>query len=195
MTVKRSTLREATDTALMLEVRQGDEFAFEELYRRYHRRLLNFFHGMGRDAQLAEDLCHETFMRVWKLRVRYAPTGSVAAYLFTFARYIWLERCRRVKRHRRAGIPVSLDGQEQLAVAPRGSRPDEMAWHSELGAEIFAALEKLPDDQRMAFVMRDIEGVAMEDIAAVMRCPVNTVRSRKILAVKKLRQALQGVFA
>jgi RNA polymerase sigma-70 factor, ECF subfamily len=181
------------DVALMLRVRQDDESAFEELYHRYVRRLLDFFYAMGRDAQQAEDLVHETFLRVWRQRTKYAATGSFQAYLFAFARFIWLERYRKLRRIRRWGL-VSLreDVEEaQLAVASGDSYPDVGAGRAELGAAIFAALDQLPNEQRMAFVLHEIEGLSNEDIATVMQCPVNTVRSRRILAVKKLRESLE----
>jgi RNA polymerase sigma-70 factor (ECF subfamily) len=74
------------------------------------------------------------------------------------------------------------------------TRPDESASRSELEERILAALAELPDEQRMVFVMRTIQGLALDDIAAVLQCPVNTVRSRKLLAVKKLREALKGLL-
>jgi len=80
--------RNEHDVALMLRVRHGDTCAFEELYHRYIRRLLNFFYAMGRDVQQAEDLAHETFLRVWRQRTKYAATGTVPSYLFAFARFV-----------------------------------------------------------------------------------------------------------
>jgi RNA polymerase sigma-70 factor (ECF subfamily) len=187
--------RNEQDVALMLRVRRDDEFAFEELYRRYVRKLLDFFYAMGRDAHQAEDLAHETFLRIWRQRAKYAAIGSVQAYLFAFARFIWLERCRKVRRVRRWGLISLRENVEetQLAVASDDSHPDVRAGRAELGTAIFAALEQLPDEQRMAFVLHEIQGLSNEDIAAVMQCPVNTVRSRRILAVKKLRESLEWV--
>lgn len=185
--------RNDQDVALMLRVRQNDESAFEELYHRYVRRLLDFFYAMGRDAHQAEDLAHETFLRVWRQRAKYAATGSVQAYLFAFARFIWLERCRKLRRIRRWGLVSLRENLEeaQLAVASGDSHPDVCAGHAELGTAIFAALERLPGEQRMAFVLHEIQGLSNEDIATIMQCPVNTVRSRRILAVRKLRESLE----
>ena len=105
----------APDTTLMLRVRWGDERAFVELYRRYHRKLMDFFYGMSRNAQTAEDLCQETFLRVWKLRRRYAATGSFPAYLFAFARNVWLERCRETKR--RQALRFARTADESLSAS------------------------------------------------------------------------------
>jgi RNA polymerase sigma-70 factor (ECF subfamily) len=183
------------DTELMLRVRDGDECAFAEIYRRYHRKLLDFFYGLSSNAQCAEDLCHETFSRIWQVRRRYAATGSFPAYVFTFARNIWLENCRRLRKQQRLGSRRSLEQTDYELAAAVSSHPDEGAARSELSGYILEALDALPEDQRMAFVMRNIEGMAIADIAAVMQCPENTVRSRKILALKKLRVLLQKVAA
>lgn len=69
------------DPALMRRVSADDECAFEQLYHRYHRRLLDFFYALGRDPQTAEELAADTFARIWHLRKRYAATGSFPAYL------------------------------------------------------------------------------------------------------------------
>lgn len=184
----------APDVALMLRVRWGDEHAFSELYRRYHRRILNFFYGMSRHTQMSEDLCQETFLRVWKLRRKYAATGSFAAYLFAFARNVWLEQYRDIKKRQRIGKRQNVEDDWQLVAAGRSTRPDAAAVRSEIEERIFDALDELPVEQRMAFVMRAIEGLSIEQIASAMQCPVNTVRSRKMLAVKKLRVVLKGLL-
>jgi len=187
-------LSDLRDTELMLKVREGDDLAFAELYNRYNRKLLDFFYGMGRDAQLAEDLCLETFARIWHLRRKYAATGSFPAYLFTCARNIWLEKCRYLGKQWRLGTARSIEAESIEIAADAATRPDECASRSELDLQILAAIAELPEEQRMVFVMRTIEGIALDDIAAVLQCPVNTVRSRKLLAVKKLRETLKGLL-
>ncbi|MCC6490625.1 MAG: sigma-70 family RNA polymerase sigma factor [Candidatus Hydrogenedentes bacterium] len=178
----------------MLKVREGDECAFAELFRRYQRRLLDFFYGMSRDALLAEDLCLETFARVWHLRRKYAATGSFPAYLFTFARNIWLEKCRHLSKQWRLGSALSVEADGPDLPAAVSTHPDEMASRSELEERILEAIAGLPEEQRMVFVMRTIQRLSLEDIAGVLQCPVNTVRSRKLLAVKKLRESLRGLL-
>ena len=86
------------DSELMLLVSEGDESAFAEIYRRYNRRLVNFFYALTRDSHASEDLAHETFARIWHYRRRYAATGSYTSYVFAFARFIWLERRRELAK-------------------------------------------------------------------------------------------------
>ena len=182
------------DTEVMVRAQLGSEQAFAEIYARHYRKLLDFFYGMSRDAYLAEDLCHETFLRLWRLRVRYTVSGPFAAYMFTIARHIWLEWRRQARKEWRLGSARSFDEEGELPVASSAPGPDEEAHRREIDERIFAVLDALPEEQRMAFVLRTIEGLSLEDVAGVMQCPVNTARSRRLLAVKRLRQALRGLF-
>ncbi len=181
-----------SDIELMLAAQGDSADAFEALYQRYYRKLQNFFCAMGRNPALAEDLCHETFLRVWKLRKRYAATGSFPAYLFTFARMVWFERCREAKRAQRDQTVQA--GWYAEAEQNKGGSPQFSAERGELSALLDQAMNELPEDQKMAFVLRVVDGLPLEDIAKVMQCPVNTVRSRKLLAVRKLRELLGDVL-
>lgn len=184
---------EPSDIVLMLRVRKDDASAFEVLHERYQRRLLNFFYGMSRHAPTASDLCQETFLRVWQVRRRYRASGAFPAYLFGIARMVWREHCRSQSKDWQ--LQSSLDrehGPEPLAEASQA--PDYQASCSEVQRYILEALQELPEEQRMVFVMRTVRGLSLQDIAAAMDCPVNTVRSRKILGIKRLRHLLDALF-
>lgn len=181
------------DVVLMMRVRSGDDCAFEILFDRYQRPLLNFFQGLSHNPCSARDLAQETFLRVWKIRKRYLASGTFPAYLFGIARMIWLESCRREQKVWRLG---SRQDEATLYALPAGTSdsPRWQASRTELHGHLYAALDELPEEQRMVFVLRSIDGLSLEDIAAIMDCPVNTVRSRKLLAVKKLRHLLESVM-
>lgn len=181
-----------SDIALMLRVRHGEEAAFRALHDRYQRRLLNFFYGMSRDSQAACDMCQESFLRIWKVRKRYRATGTFSAYLFGIARMVWRERCREYYRH---GLAFQSHGAGSPPEAVAAVfTPCQYATCNEMANHVLDALQKLPEEQRMVFVMRTIEGLSLEDIAVALDCPVNTVRSRKVLGIKKLRHLLETVF-
>lgn len=184
---------EKTDTQLMLAVREGDARSFTVLHERYQRRVLGFFYGHCGDAALTSDLCQETFLRIWQVRKRYKVTGPFPAYLFAIARMVWLEQVRRDRNGRRLGAAEPLDGQHDWP-APLEQGPSVRAARSEVEARILAALDTLPEEQRTVFLLRHVRGLSLEEIAAAMDCPVNTVRSRKLLAVRKLRQLLDRTW-
>lgn len=190
----RRITRDMLDSELMIRVGKNDERAFREIHRRYQRRLLDFFYGMSRNTHTSQDLSQETFFRIWRLRAKYTATGSFPAYLFSFARNIWLEHCRELKKRSRLGRVESFDAAMHESRTENIHRPDQAAWRSELSETIGEALQKLPDEQRMAFVLRNIDGLSLHEVGEVLQCPTNTVRSRKLLAVKKLRQQLKDLF-
>lgn len=181
------------DSALMLRAREGDESAFGALHARYQHRLLNFFYSLSGDPHITNDLCQETFLRVWKVRKRYTASGPFPAYLFAIARMIWLERKREQRKVWRLGVRLNADDGWDVAADGSGG-PDVHAARSEMRENILGALNELPEEQRLVFVMRNIHGLSLEDIARALDCPINTVRSRKILAVRKVRHLLEKVF-
>lgn len=185
---------ELEDIALMKQVSDGDESAFSVLYARYHTKIRNFFFSLSRNSTVSADLAQETFLRIWKYRHRYAVTGSFQSYLFGFSRNIWLEHCR--KNHHKYTSELqkasALDIERFMAVPT--PEPDKAAGRTEINDHIFDALDSLPEDQRMVFILRSVEGLSLDEIASVMHCPRNTVRSRQITALKKLRRLLKPTF-
>ena len=79
-----------SDEELMLSYRDGDERAFEMLYRRYERPLLNFIYRMVMDASDAENLCQEAFFRVMRGRKKYRATAQFKTWLFQIAANLWI---------------------------------------------------------------------------------------------------------
>lgn len=181
-----------TDVALMLDASRDDLLAFEEIHNRYQDKVLRFFYGLTGAPHESSDLCQETFIRVWRIRRRYQATGAFPAYLFGIARIVWMEHRRKMARLWKWEAGPLLDEHDSAFDQPA---PDEAAVRRETARRIFTALEQLPEEQRVVFVMRTIEGLPLEDIAEALDCPVNTVRSRKILAIKRLRFLLEDLYA
>lgn len=179
-----------SDMMLMLRVREGDEAAFEALHGRYQRRVLGFFWGLTRDATAANELAQETFLRVWQVRKRYRPSGPFAGFLFAIARMVLLEQRRNHARLARLGQRI-----EDEAPVGRVPGPEDLAHAAEVETAVFDAIDGLPEEQRMAFLLHTVQGLPMDEVAAALDCPLNTARSRRILAVRKLRQALSPIFA
>lgn len=184
-------MEDPSDIMLMLRVREGDEAAFEALHARYQHRVVGFFWGLTRDALAANELAQETFLRVWQVRLRYKASGPFPAYLFAIARMVLLERRRKTARLARLGERIrTWGGLEGVAASP-----EHAAHAAEVEDALFTALDTLPEEQRAAFLMHTVQGLPMEQVAAAMDCPLNTARSRRILAVRKLRQLLSPFVA
>jgi len=181
------------DVALALRMARGDESAFEALYGLYGRVLKSYFYRFCYDEAEAEDLVHETFLRLWRARERYQPIGKFSTYLFQIGKNLWLNR-----RERKMNNPVkasieALGGSAGLEVSG-GSSSDEAPGASiereELIGELRQAISTLPEKHRDVLVLGRIEGLRYADIAVILDIPVGTVKSRMASAEAKLREKL-----
>lgn len=160
--------KDLSDVELMLRVRDDDGVAFSVLYLRYHARIGQFFYGLSRNRTAASDMAQETFLRIWKFRERYSATGSVPAYLFGFARNIWREHCRVGHRQFSLELHAASGRDIERFMAERHPEPDAAAGRSETHENIFRALDELPEDQRMVFVLRSVESLSLDEVASIV---------------------------
>lgn len=176
--------RAAPDERLMEAVAAGSERAFEELYRRYARRLQGFFLLRTDDGATAADFVQELFMRLWTARASYRTGRPVAPWLFTLAYNLlrndlrhraveaaWAEEARREARLEEETAPLGLDDDG----FDRG---------------LARAVAELPEADRMLFALRYEEGFALADVARIMDLPLGTVKSRLHRLTNVLRKKL-----
>lgn len=183
----RPSLRKLSDEELMGRVRRtGDEKAFDELYRRYARRLHGFFFRMlGREEQLAADFTQELFLRVWAARGRYECGRELCPWFFTMAYNL----CRNEYRFRNIAVGFAEEvrgGPETYEEQPE-LRMDVRMFDRELSA----LLDKLPPEQRVLFALRYEEELTVPQLAEVMGIPEGTVKSRLHYLLQYLRKKLK----
>jgi len=173
-------LENQPDSELLRRSAGGDPEAFACLVRRHHQPLLNFFARLGAYTA-AEDLAQETLVRLFKYRRRYRPSAKFTTFLYTVARHVWIDALRKTRR------TETLAG--RLREEPRASHDggmDRARWR--LDAQ--AALERLPEKLRGVVVLAVCQGLSYEEVAAILKIPVGTVKSRMFLAVRQLRDWL-----
>jgi len=176
------------DDALMERVRDGDAAAFEQLFRKYERRLLNFFHKVCFSQTLAEDLTQEVFVRLWSSRRSYKPQGKFTTYLFRIAKNCWSSLSgsrRRRYEERRAELADGL-------VSEPMSDPAARAEDAELRRRLRAAVASLPDELRIPFVLSRYGELNYADIAEVLSVSLRTVERRVTEAARLLATRLLG---
>jgi len=181
-----------TDEALMGRYARGDAAAFELLYRRHELRVWRYLERGVRNKATAEELMQEVWFAVARDALRYEPTARFTTWLFTIAHNRMIDSFR-------AGRPqVSLDAVgyeaeaviQQLTAAP-GASPLAGAMAAEQSAAILRAVERLPGEQREAFLLQ-IEGeFDVEEIAAITGSSFETTKSRLRYARTKLRELLK----
>jgi len=180
-----------TDEELMSFVSNHDISAFEELFGRYERRVFAFFWRLLWNVEEAKDCTQETFLRLWKGRSRYCPKGRFSTYIFQIAKNHFLHELQKQKSR----ITLKRASSEnQQALFEEEALPDS-AYHqavaNEVGAAINKAVTSLPEMHRIVYVLSEEQRLSYKEIAEILDCPVGTVSSRKVEAVRKLRKLLE----
>lgn len=181
------------DVRLMLEVQGGNKHSFDALMHKYYPRLFNFiFRFVGR-REIAEDLTQEVFLKVYHTASRYRPKSKFQTWVYTIAKNISLNELRH---HKRTVISldepfVSDDGpmerQMEDTAAPRA---DEQILREEAAAAVREAIDSLPQNQRMAVILRRYEQFSYEEIAQTIRLSVKAVKSLLSRAKESLKNKL-----
>ena len=176
----------------MLELKQGDRNAFEALMRKYYPRILNFIYRFISSRQLAEDLSQDVFMKVYKSAWRYRPRSQFQTWLYTIAKNVCLNELRR-KRN----LMVSLDetlksGENKFSkeIADPVSDPGRALLRKEKAALIQAAINDLPENQRIAVVLKRYENFSYAQIAVTLKITDKAVKSLLSRAKENLRKKL-----
>jgi RNA polymerase sigma-70 factor, ECF subfamily len=189
-------VRDDSDESLMLRYRDGDVRAFELLVTRHRKPLYNFILRFVRDTAQAEDVTQEAFLRLVKGADAYERQAKFTTWLYTIARNLCVDASRRGKHRKAASLDAPLgddDGAVSLLdLLPDGTAGvDRQAQSRELGLRLRQAIESLPDEQREIFLLREVADLQFNEIANVVGCPENTVKSRMRYALEKLREALE----
>jgi len=173
-----------SDAEFMARLAMDDEEAFEALLTRHRRWVVNLAWQYVGDAEEAEDLAQETFVRLYRARRRYRPTGELTSYL----RRTLVNLCLNERRRRRRHPAEPWEGEHDTASS--ADSPGDVLTRTELAARVRAALGQLPANQRMAVILRRYEDLPHREIAGAMGCSVGAVESLLHRAMRNLRQAL-----
>ncbi len=172
-----------SDTVLVQRTVAGDQRAYGLLVLKYQRRIQRLIGRMVRDVDLVEDICQETFIRAYRALHQFRGDAQFYTWLYRIAvntakKFLlemkndptvseaFLKNDDDDETSWKKNEPTSDDGPESILAA------------KEIAAVVNAAMDDLPADLRQAVVLREIEGLSYEEIAAAMNCPVGTVRSR-----------------
>ena len=187
--------KDPPDETLMLRYQQGDRTAFAVLVRRHQQPLFNFALRQVRVPQVAEDVVQETFVRVVQNAAEFKHEARFTTWVYTITRNLCIDQLRKRALRKHPSLDESRgeegDGPtlgEQTA-DPRASVERE-ATGTELKERIARAVDKLPDEQREVFLMREISNLPFKEIAEITGVPENTVKSRMRYALERLQEAL-----
>ncbi|RXZ80246.1 sigma-70 family RNA polymerase sigma factor [Paenibacillaceae bacterium] len=182
-----------TDSQLIREIKDGNIELYSELMGRYQRKILAFLFHMLKGAQLellAEDLCSETFYKAYRSLHSFREVdASFSTWLYTIARNTALSELRKQKSGN-----ISLDESGFVPVAPQEAVPEQRLLLNERMSLVREAINKLPEKQRSALILREYEQLDYQEIASILDQTVSSVKSLLFRARASIKLQLEPYF-
>ena len=183
-TASNTVVPDASDARMISQIAGGNRHAFEALYRGYFPRLTRFLNGMTRSVQLIEEIVNDTMLVVWQKAGTFDGTCKLSTWIFAIA--------YRKARKAIKGLDEPVDVDPDLFEGDAGFEPEHELELQRLRRAIGAALDDLPAAQRAVVHLTYHHEMGYADIAAIMDCPVNTVKTRMFHARRRLKCLLAG---
>ncbi len=175
-----ATARNQREMALLARIVERDKSALKELYLLYHRRLARFLTRLTSRFEVAEEIINDTFWVVWQRAGDFRGASLVSTWILGIAYRRALKSLQRLR--------------PAVAVEEGIGEPSEEPWQQAERAEwLSVALARLPLEQRTVLELAYTVGHSCEEIAAIMECPVNTVKTRMFHARRKLKVLLEAL--
>ena len=160
-------------------VKHRDMDAMKQLYESYQSKLSAFLHRITTDTEVIEDVYNEVMMTVWNKGHQFQGNSKVSTWVYAIAQ----RRCLNILRKSYYKNIIISDDEEMIE---RMAGKDQTDISNETSELVNMAVKKLPPKQRMVVELCYFNGMAYEEIAEVMQCPVNTVKTRMFYAKSKL---------
>ncbi len=189
-----------TDALLVERVKLGDVRAFEMLVVKYQRRIERLIGRMVRDHELVQDIAQESFIRAYRALPQFRGDSAFYTWLYRIAVNTAKKALVDLKRDPlifESALRKDDDSEESARPDTEladTATPEALMASKEIAAAVNAAIEDLSEDLRQAITLREIEGLAYEEIAEVMNCPIGTVRSRIFRAREAIAARLKPLL-
>jgi RNA polymerase sigma-70 factor (ECF subfamily) len=168
-----------TDQQLVQRAQRGDLRAFDLLVLKYQGRIGALVSRYVSDAGEVEDVTQEAFIKAYRALDKFRGDSAFYTWLYRIASNA--AKNHLVAKGRRPGADTTIEDAEafeQAGLISESSTPEAVVMSEELAQVVTEAMNALPEELRAALTLRELEGLSYDDIAAVLECPVGTVRSR-----------------
>ena len=180
-----------SDEELMAATAQGDEHAFELLVKRHQGRMLNLIYRFVGNRTQPGDLAQEVFIRVWQAAPRFKPRAKFTTWIYRITANLCLNELKSSGKkklffsesHLEEGRPPN----EESNASPSA---EDLLLAEERSRQISDALQSLPENQRMALILKRYDNLSYHEIAKIMECSVSSVESLLVRAKRNLQEKL-----
>jgi len=184
------------DQDLVLRVQQGDKAAFDLLVIKYQHKLVHLVNRYVKDPSEAQDVAQDAFIKAYKALGEFRGDSAFYTWLYRIAintaKNYLLSRSRR-----HSDYEIEMQDAEDIENAPQLKdieTPEDHLMNEQIIHVIKTAIEKLPEEMRIAITLREFEGMSYEEIAEAMDCPIGTVRSRIFRAREAIDEKLNPLL-
>ena len=168
------------ETELVNKLENGDEEAFRIIFNENHKKVVNACYRMVNDIETAEDLTQEVFIKVYSSIHQFRGESQLSTWIYRIAITKSLDHLRAQKRKKRMAILKYLSGDEEHQIeieAPKDLNPDVIVDNSERMKVLSNAINKLPENQRVAFSLSKYDEMSSKEIAELLSTSVSAVES------------------
>ncbi|MGA2041053.1 MAG: sigma-70 family RNA polymerase sigma factor [Bryobacteraceae bacterium] len=183
------------DRAFVVKARSGDTDAFRALVERHSRSLFRLAFRMTGNAQDAEDVVQESFLRAYRQLDRFDERASFGTWMYRIATNCSLDLVRVRKRRNQTPVAADEPGEGVPELPSLAPSPERIALSGEVRERLAAAMNELSETERAAFVLRHFGGLRVEQISHVLECQPGAAKHSVFRAVQKLRRALEPVMS
>jgi len=185
-----SLKQEVSDENLMLQYQQGDQFAFETLYRKYKDVLYRYFLKHCSDRQQSEELYQEVWIKLINSAARYKPKAKFRTYLFTIAHNTLVDFYRKAKPSQVVEFEDAEMTEDFSSNPGNLALPEDEFTLKQKTKQFLSTLDELPADQKEAALLHFEQDMSVKEIAEVTKVKTETAKSRLRYAKNKLKTAL-----
>lgn len=180
-----------TDEEVIKKFQQGDLVAFDVVVARYKEQLINYVYTFVGDKSDSEDIVQDTFVKIYRFRQSYKNIAKFSTWIYTVAGNLAKSELRKRKRQQLYPISSLNNGDKEFEAVETRINSDEMTDSSVKKDLIKKAIKTLPEHYQDVIRMREIENLSYEEIAALTKLPIGTVRSRINRARIRLQNKLK----
>ncbi len=177
----------------MVKIAEGDEDAFEILVDRHQASVLNLIYRFIGDRTQAKDLAQEVFIKVWQAAKTYRPEAKFTTWLYRITANLCFNELKSSRRRKWFSFHRSDEEGEytlEETLADRAPSAEDLLLEKERSRQISDALQSLPNNQRMALVLKRYDDLSYQEIAQVIGCSIPAVESLLVRAKKTLQEKL-----
>lgn len=175
-----------SEDAYAIRLQEGDELAFRYVMDRYFAIITGFTKSILSNDAAAEDIAEETFIKLWQHHTQVSTFQSIKAFLYITAKNACLNQLRLERNEEKRHIHYTAGLEQEISLI------DNEIIRAEVKAEIYKAVEQLPEKMRQVFRLGFIEGMPNREVARLLGVSANTVKAQKSRSLELLKEKLRG---